>query len=363
MSDNQEIILDVINHIGIIELNRLNRLNALSFSMIKTIKNQLVLWEKDISIHLVYISSLSDVAFCAGGDIVNLYEHAINDDIEFVSLYLSTQYAMDYIIQTYSKPIVSFVNGYVLGGGAGLSMGSRYFIVSERAKFGMPETQIGFFPDVGASYFLNKLPNHIGRYLGLLGEVIDHHELIYLNMADYHITEVNWKLVIDKLYTTIWKKEEMDTQLKTIFEIYKSETKPTYFIKHEQQIKDMFSYNQLTDMIKQMSIKDDYLNSIKDKLLTKSPTALAVTLELLKKGEGKKLIDCLKMEHDLSLSVVKTADFKEGVRSLLVVKDKRFKWNPKSYLDIDLFLITNMFTLENNYKKHPIDISLGKDNE
>lgn len=364
MKTNQEVVIEEVNHLGIIKLNRLKALNALSFSMIKEIKKALLKWENDANIYMIYISSLSDKAFCAGGDVKKLYQHAIVDDFDYISTYLSNQYAMDYMIHTYPKPIITYVNGYIFGGGVGLAMGSTFFITSEFTKFGMPETQIGFFPDVGASYFLNKLPNHIGRYIGLLGQTLDYKDLIYLNIATYHIKASNWHNIVDILYKKKWIKDDIVFQLEHIFRTYNEiDEHKSEIEKHETHIDQIFSHHTIKDIIEHVPTHDTYAKDIKDKMLKLSPTALNITLELLRHGEDKSLIYCLKMEHDLSLLTARTHDFKEGVRSLLVDKDKKFNWNPSSYKKIDITAIKEMFESKSDLKEHPIDLILGVKHE
>lgn len=361
MSDKNGVIIEVVNHIGIIKLNRHSALNALSFSMINKIKEMLLKWKNDPNILLVYMFSLNSKAFSVGGDVKKLYQHAMVDDVDFVSTYLSTQYAMDYIIHTYPKPIITYLDGYIFGGGVGLAIGSRYIITSEKTRFAMPETQIGFFPDVGASYFLNKLPNHIGRYIGLLGKVLEFNDLTYLKIADFCITSQNWEKVVEIFYKKKWIKDEVDNQLNHILMTYsKTDLPSSYIEKHETHIQNIFSSSTIKQMIEHISIDDVFSKDVKDKMMELSPTALEVTLELLKKGKDKDLLNCLKMEHDLSLNVVKTNDFKEGVRSLLVDKDKIYNWNPKSYKNINRAVINELFILKSNLDIHPIDKCLGQ---
>ncbi|BCR36811.1 enoyl-CoA hydratase/isomerase family protein [Mariniplasma anaerobium] len=356
MKNMKEVMIEEINHIGIIKLNRIKALNALSLSMINDIKKALLAWENDPEIYMIYMSSLSETAFCAGGDVKKLYQHTITDDLDYVSTYLSNQYAMDYIIHTYSKPIITYVNGYIFGGGVGLAMGAKFFITSEHTKYGMPETQIGFFPDVGASYFLNKLPNQIGRYIGLLGQTLDYKDLIYLGIADYHILASNWHSIVDILYKKKWIKDDISNQLDHIFRTYNEiDEHKSDIEKHETHIDHIFSHDTIREILDHITLSDGYAKDISQKMLKLSPTALNITLELLKKGEGKDLLLCLKMEHDLSLSVVQTHDFKEGVRSLLVDKDKAFNWNPSSYKKIKIKDIKEIFKTLKEVKSHPID--------
>lgn len=363
MINRQEVIIEKNNHIGIIKLNRIKALNALSLSMINDIKKALLAWENDPDIFMIYMSSLNDKAFCAGGDVKKLYQHAMNDDLDYVSTYLSNQYAMDYIIHSYPKPIITYVNGYIFGGGVGLAMGSKFLITSEHTKYAMPETQIGFFPDVGASYFLNNLPNHVGRYIGLLGQTLDYRDLIYLGIADYHILASNWNSIEDILYKKKWIKDEIIYQLKHIFSTYNEiDEHKSYIEKHESHMNHIFSYNTIKDIIDHLSSNEIYAKDIKQTLLKMSPTALNITLELFKKAEGKDLLDCLKIEHDLSLTVVQTYDFKEGVRSLLVDKDKTFNWNPKTYKKVKIKDIKNLFITSKDAKSHPIDVILEERN-
>ena len=246
MEKQPNVLVENKNGLGIITLNRIKALNALSLDMVNTIQKQLNEWKNDPTVFLVYIHSASEKAFCTGGDIKALYEHAIKEDYEYTAKYLSKQYLMDYTIHTYEKPILVYINGYIMGGGVGLAIGGSYRIVTEQTKLAMPEIQICFIPDVGASYFLNQLPGAVGTYLGLTGRTIDGNDSLFLGIADYYIHSEKWKELEKIIKNKKWKNKTCKDELTQLLEQYETIDLPESTIEEKiDVIETNFSFDEI----------------------------------------------------------------------------------------------------------------------
>lgn len=360
MTTAKEVIIEVNNHVGIIKLNRLKALNALSLNMIDAISETMKRWKSDDDIYMVYLSSNHPKSFCAGGDVKSLYEHSMQSDMEYPKLYLAKQYMMDYIIQTYKKPVMVYVDGYVFGGGVGLSIGASHYVVSEHVKFAMPETKIGFFPDVGASYFLNKLLKHIGKYIGVLGQVLNANDLMYLNIAQGIVKHDHLKVLEEKMFTHTFDKENVGHQLSHIISALSVELNGYSEIKDNiSSIQKIFTKDTILDMINTIDTHQPFEAKLKNLFEEMSPTAMSFTLELLKRTQELSLFECLKFEHLLSHNVIQTHDFKEGVRSLLVDKDLRFDYSPRFIKDVSDLKIDELFDFDIHHP-HVMDDLLKK---
>lgn len=351
MTQTSEIQVEVINHIGVIKLNRKKALNALSLPMIEKISYYLSLWENDPDIYVVYIKSVVDGVFCAGGDVKSLYL----GDQSYQDQYLAKQYLMDYHIHQYKKPVISYLDGIVFGGGVGLGLSASHVIVSKRVRLAMPETKIGFFPDVGTTRLLNDLPNHIGKYIGLLGVELNYKDTQYLKLSNYVIDFNEYDDMENDLYQCTFNKDDIKQQVDEVLSHYQVKTLGESQLKiHENDISRIFSKSSIVKMYESLE-ENNFDQQVKKILDEQSPTALHVTLELLKQTEDKNLYDCFKIEHSLSRHVIKTHDFKEGVRSLLVDKDKRFLYNPKYIKDVKNKDIKKLFDFEAFEQPHLMD--------
>jgi enoyl-CoA hydratase/carnithine racemase len=165
-------------------LNRPSSLNALNLPMIRLLRQQLKAWQNDPEVIAVVLRGAGERAFCAGGDIRSLYESFRAQDGLHLTFF-EEEYALDHYIYTYSKPILALMDGFVLGGGMGLVQGASLKVITERMKMGMPETGIGYFPDVGGSHFLSRLPGELGTYMGITGNQIRAADALYMGLADW----------------------------------------------------------------------------------------------------------------------------------------------------------------------------------
>lgn len=326
------VIFQVTNHVGIIQLNRPNVINSLNVEMVQFIYEKLREWKNDPDIALVCISGEGAKGLCAGGDMKLLYElrHSHIKDVAYD--FFLTEYQMDIMIHLYPKPILVYMDGIVMGGGVGLSVGASYRIVTETTKWSMPEMHIGFYPDVGASYFLNQMPGYTGRYLALTSQLIKAKDVLYCQAADYYLDGNNWNILMDVIYRENWLESNISAKLDLLIKEYSQhvDTSSSMLAANQKNINIHFSYNTIEEIVTSLDHEanngNDWAKETVNILRSKSPSSLKVTLRQLQKGEGLSLLDCFKMEFALSMNFMDHADFFEGVRSVLVDKDKSPKW-------------------------------------
>lgn len=333
MSDVQAPVLtEVRNRIGHLTLNRPAGLNALTLPMIRALWQQLQVWEDDPQILAVVLRATGEKAFCAGGDIRALYDSYQAGD-ELHSIFFEEEYTLDQYIHDYGKPILALMDGFVLGGGMGLVQGASLRVITERVKMGMPEVGIGFFPDVGGSYFLSRLPGEVGLYLGVTGRQVRAADALYAGLADWCLPSnllVDFDAYLDQMAWTTEPHEALRSLLATLAsnKIAGAELKA-----FRPAIDEYFS---LPDM---QSVREALLSETRPglqdwaeetvKLIdSRSPLAMSVTLELLRRGRALSLNACFELELHLGRQWFAKGDIMEGVRSLLIDKDKCPRWNP-----------------------------------
>ena len=199
----QEVLSEVRNHIGHLTLNRPAGLNAITLDMVRQLTAQLQAWADDPQVYAVVLRGAGEKAFCAGGDIRSLYDSFKNGDTLHQDFFVE-EYALDLAIHHYRKPVVALMDGFVLGGGMGLVQGADLRVVTERSRLAMPEVAIGYFPDVGGSYFLSRIPGELGTYLGVTGVQIRAADALYCGLADWSIDSARLPVLDNKLDQLQW---------------------------------------------------------------------------------------------------------------------------------------------------------------
>lgn len=310
------------NGLAELVLNRPKVLNSLNTDMVEKLKDALKGWENDPKIQAVLMHSDGNRAFCAGGDIKMLYEARLSEENKEIARdFFEKEYELDLLIAEYNKPIISLMHGIIMGGGVGLAQGASHRIVTEKTKWAMPEMNIGFFPDVGAAYFLNKAPSVIGKYLALSSETISGEDAIYIGAADYYLESDQLDAFLSELkqvnlhLETEYKLNEVINQF-TLNEI-KSEIE-----KKHKLIDYHFNYETIEEIVDSLgSSSDGFAHETKETLLSKSPVSLKVTLEQLIRGKGRSLKACLETDKVIASNFLYHDDFYEGVRSVVIDKD------------------------------------------
>ncbi|AMA73074.1 enoyl-CoA hydratase/isomerase family protein [Aneurinibacillus thermoaerophilus] len=340
---NNEVLFSVTNGVGHILLNRPKAINALSIRMVEEIGKRLTEWEQDDSVAIIIIEGAGEKGLCAGGDMRSFYDKR-NDNVEAHALtFFSTEYKMNLALYRYTKPIVAYMNGIVMGGGVGLSIFASDRVVTERSKLSMPEMNIGFFPDVGGSYFLNQMPGHMGRYLALTAHLFNGADAIYLGAADHYMESTNWDALKKDVQTMDWiacgGRKVVEDKLREIIQKYTVKEVPESQLANVQDKVDKhFAHNSVADILASLDASaaegDEWAAETAKTLRSKSPISMAVALEQLIRGKNMSAADCFRMEMDMSMHFMHSHDFYEGVRSVLVDKDRNPNWRPASIEEV-----------------------------
>ena len=326
---DEEVFFEVKESLGLITLNRPKALNALTLSMVRKIHPKLKEWENDSSIKYVLIKAQGEKAFCAGGDIRALHDWGKNNEDEAIGFYRE-EYTLNQYIKRYPKPYISLVNGIVMGGGVGLSVHGSHRIAGENYSFAMPETGIGLFPDVGGSFFLSRLKYEAGTYLALTGSRIKAADAIFLKTATNFVKSENFSSIINDL-----SKGERDPG--DIITSYSSspDEESEFEMISDFSLKN-FKGNTIEEIIDNLKNNNsDLATKILSIIGTKSPTSLKVALRSLQLGRKNSFEDCMKMEFRMVNKVMNDHDFYEGVRALIIDKDNKPSWSPKSIEDVE----------------------------
>ena len=317
-----DIVFSETNQTGIIKLNRPKALNALNLEMAKKFHDKLLEWEEKDNILRVLLVG-EGKHFCAGGDVKSLVlagkENSLKHD------FFKIEYKLNYLISQFSKEFLSVWNGVVMGGGVGLSIYGDHRLATDNSKFAMPESAIGFFPDVGGSYFLSNLPGNIGKYIGLTGEVLGLNELIFFGLATQYFKSNKIEDV----------KENFISRGEILFDNFEVEN-DTYLIKNMNLINELFNGNIKTIISNLKNNNSDFSNKILDVLLVKCPMSLAISTKLIDDAKGKSLKECLETEFQLSQKIVYRSDFDNGVNSVLISKDHNPIWEPSKIDEINI---------------------------
>lgn len=339
---SSDILFKLEKPMGIITLNRPQTLNALTFDMIKALRSLLLAWLHNREVQIVVLQSSNEKAFCAGGDLRSVYDAHRQKEENFLDQFFREEYTLNYLIHEYPKPIISFINGIAMGGGLGLSVHGAYRVVSETSLIAMPETNIGYFPDVGATAFFQRPPGAVGLYLGLTGSPLKAGDALYTNLATHYIPTKTQHYVMEAL-----KKEFAGdlSQINGILSRFAISPPASSLEKLTPIINEHFTKTTLVDLIR--SLKESNHLFAKETLLVlekRSPTSLFVTFDQLQRGKTlTSFAEVMSLEFTLSSHFLKGHDFLEGIRAVIIDKDKNPHWRPKSLEDTSLEEIAAYF--------------------
>jgi len=321
---------------GLIRLTRAAALNSLNQAMTEAIARAFEAWANDSNIALVLIEG-EGRAFCAGGDVVAVWR--AQNRGEDVRPFFKAEYRLNSLIGHFPKPCLSFLNGFVMGGGAGLSMHGSHRIATENTRFAMPEAAIGFFPDVGMGSLLAAMPDFFGLYLGLTGAQIAQGDCARLGLATHIIQSQDWPNLRQKLIND-GNVHILDTAKQVInCEVLSDD---------REMIGYCFAADSVTEIIERLKIIAQKGNDLAGRTLTllqsHSPTSLAVIHRQLRLTHNMPLNECLTLDYRLACHMLESKDFYEGVRARLIDKDNQPRWQPKSLDDLTTTMIDAYFT-------------------
>jgi enoyl-CoA hydratase len=309
--------------LGLLTLDRPQVLNALNHGMIKALASQLAAWAADDAIKSVAIRGAGDRAFCAGGDIRAVQQAVVAGKAHEGGDLLRDEYRMNALIGAYPKPYVALLHGITMGGGAGVSIHGRFRLADESLSFAMPETGIGFIPDIGSSYFLSRLPDQIGLYLGLTGARIGLGDALDVGLVTHAVRKSDFESIIEALV----RDESVEKIIRDF--TYKPSAGP---LREQRRLLATFFGATSVEAILERLDRDsgELARALAQELRTRSPTSLKLVFRQLCEARNLDLKQCLAMELRLALRVLEAHDFREGVRAALVDKDRNPKWNPSS---------------------------------
>jgi len=324
--------------VGIATLNSPRSLNALNHEMVTLLSDKLSTWEFDPNIACVYLQGTGEKAFCAGGDVREVYQriHAgSQESLNQARQFISDEYSLDLQIYNYSKPIICCGDGIVMGGGLGLLAASSHRIVTDTSRLAMPEIKIGLYPDVGATYFLGKLPNRLGLYIGLTSCLMNASDALHIDIADYALEHNSLEAVFDCLMALPFCSDSKSnhTLIRTMLkEAHNTDIMPeSNLIKHQNTIAKAVSHNELSDICKEItgnvSSEDNWLKQNGETLAYGSPSSARLIFKQMTLDPQLTREKVLSFEEKLSMYCFESGDFTEGVRALLIDKDFTPKWN------------------------------------
>lgn len=320
--------------IGRILLNRPQALNALDLPMIRACTQALQAWRDEPGVHAVVIEGAGDRAFCAGGDVRALRQYELDGEHYKAETFFREEYELNLMVATYPKPYVALIDGICMGGGIGLSVHAPYRVATEHAAFAMPETAIGFFPDIGATFFLPRLPGQIGTYLGLTGARMQGADAVHAGLATHFVRRED----LPALSRALAKDGPAALGVRNV-------QVPEFSLAAERAAIDRCfgadTVRQIVDGLK--GIGDDWSAKTLAALRAVSPSALCWTLEALRRGANMTLPQCQMAELALTRTTMRHPDFAEGVRAMVVDKDRKPRWQPAQIEEVDPAVIAAMF--------------------
>lgn len=355
-----EILREVRNHIAFITLNRPEALNALSLSMIVELRTLLGDYAAEPEVYAVLIRGAGDKAFCAGGDLRALYQ-SFKDSSSLHREFFIREYALDYLLYAYPKPYVVLMDGITMGGGIGIAQGSSLRIVGERTRIAMPEVAIGFFPDVGASYFLSRLPGALGMYLALTGVQIRGTDALYSQLADVYLPPDAVASLADSLGALPWGNDH-PADLRSFIHARAALGLPAPSLSLLRPgIDAHFSQPTVLAILASLDAETrseyaDWARQTAKLVRSRSPTLLSVTLRQLQFGKNMSLAACFRMELTMAQQCFEQGDFLEGVRALIIDRDNSPQWKPNRIEDVTDSMVDAFFRPRWTPSAHPLAI-------
>ena len=350
MSTEPDVLFERRGEAGIILLNRPKALNALSLDMVRRIHPQMRAWAEDAAVTRVILKAAGEKAFCAGGDIRELYDLGRAGRYEEALTFWREEYVLNHFISVFPKPYVSLIDGICMGGGFGLSAHGTFQVAGDRYMFAMPEVNIGLFPDVGGSHVLPRLPGARGIYLALTGARI--------RAADAYAAGLVTHVVASDRMAELELALCAGGEVASILEAHARIPEAAPLDAHGATIAQAFSAPDLSsilDCLDQLSAGEGeeaaFARATAATVRGKCPTSLALAMEQMRRGPALSLADCLIMEFRIVSRVARGRDFYEGVRAILVDKDNAPRWNPASLADLDPAQIAAHFA--------PLDVDLS----
>lgn len=343
--------------LGRVTLSVSTTLNSLTLEMVDLLQEKLGQWRDDSAIAAIFIEGAGEKAFCAGGDVQALYQSVTNSSpggpCEYAETFFRREYRLDYTLHTYPKPVVCWGHGIVMGGGLGVMAGCSHRVVTEKTRIAMPEVTIALFPDVGGSWFLNHMPGRAGHFLALTGASINAADAIYTGIADRFISSERREEVVQALLRQKWQTDALANHalvrhtLRPFAEQSVSQCPGGQVEPHLGSIAtlcDGDDVHEIIDNILSQQTQDPWLSAARKSLAQGSPLAALWIFRQLTETRLASLREVFQAELSLATNIMRHPEFAEGVRALLIDKDRNPAWQYQSTRDVPADVLDSFFT-------------------
>lgn len=336
-------------NIGVARINRPDNLNSLNLKVCTALYAQLSQWEDDPDIAMILLEASGERAFCAGGDLHEIYAGIESNttgkpwDNAHAREFFAVEYRLDYLLHRYAKPVLCWGSGVVMGGGVGLFMACSHRLSSDTTRWAMPEISIGLFPDVGGTWMLSHLPAGTGYFLALTGAQLGASDCLHLGLANYYLPSARYDDLQAALLDQDWSScadKNAAVLDRLLADLQPDDAlQPGPFQTHYDEIQRAFSglsFERMCHQIQAWGQSDDpWLSRAAQTFQAGSPGSARLSYSLLRQARYLSLADVFRLEYIVSLQCGVQGDFKEGIRALLIDKDKQPKWQPASLAQAD----------------------------
>ena len=355
---------------GVARMNVEKSLNSLSLEMIDLLFERLSAWAVDRGVAFVVLEGAGEKAFCAGADLHNLYRTMVEHHASaqrgdtcgnaYALAFFSREYRLDYLIHTYPKPVLCWGHGIVMGGGLGLMSGASHRVVTEHSRVAMPEITIGLYPDVGGTWLLNRAPGRSGLFLALTGAQLNASDALFARFADYQIAHADKARVMDSLMRQPWTADAaVGHRLLTdvLRSVAVARPAPGPLREHHDLIGELCGYATLPEIVTAITgvkTQDAWLVKAAATLAAGSPGSAALSHALQRRMLHASLAEVFRVELAASLTCATRPDLAEGIRALLIDKDRRPRWRPATLAEVSPEWLEGFFASPWQAHDHPL---------
>ncbi|MCU1435685.1 MAG: hibCH [Pseudarthrobacter sp.] len=328
-----EVLFERRGHLGIITLNRPKAVNALNAGMVSAMLEQLTTWADDDAVATVLVRGAGDRGLCAGGDIVAIYQDLLAGGSATAEFW-TTEYRLNALISSYPKPYVALMDGLVLGGGVGISAHGSLRVVTERTRTGMPETTIGFVPDVGGTLLLSRAPGESGTHAALTGAHLSGADALFLGLADHFVPSGSLPALAEAL--------ESATAADAVGR-FAQDPPASALAERREWIDAAYASDDAEEIVRRLRAAGGEAADAAATIEAKSPTAVKLTLASLRRVRGLSLEETLAQEYRVGLRSLAGPDFREGIRAQVVDKDRNPHWKPATLAEVTAADVAHYF--------------------
>ena len=330
-----------------VTLNRPKALNALTQPMAVALDTQLKAWQADDSVHAVAIKGAARkdgrVPFCSGGDIRFLHQQQNDPERQFAITFYEQEYRLNTLVFRFPKPYVALIDGVVMGGGVGISFHGSHRVMSEHALFAMPETGIGLFPDVGATYFLPRCPGRMGLYMGLSGARIGVADALYLGLATHHVPSARMA-AFESALAAADLSGAAGSAIETVLTEFSADSGDAALAARQEEVDRCFAGDSVAAILANLAEEGtEWAEETRATLLKKSPTSLKITYRQLTQYSDLDFEAAMKIEYRMAIRCNFSHEFYEGIRAQIIDKDRQPKWRPATLEDVGADLVESYF--------------------